>query len=60
MSIVPEGEDLRKAIKWISEEKENRPDEKINTLINEACVRFDLPPNDGEFLFRFYKKENVA
>jgi hypothetical protein len=59
MSMIPEGEDLRKAVKWISEERERRPNEKSITLINEACLRFDLQPNDGEFLIRFYQKENT-
>jgi len=56
MSIVPEGEALRNAIKWISEEHECHPDEKMNTLINKACIRFDLSPSDSEFIIRFYKK----
>jgi hypothetical protein len=60
MSILPEGESLRNAIKWISEEHELRTDEKMNTLINEACVRFDLPPNDSEFLIRFYKQKSAT
>ncbi|MFO7558670.1 MAG: hypothetical protein R6X10_07540 [Desulfobacterales bacterium] len=59
MSIVPQGEDLRKALKWISEERERRPNAKANTLINEACLRFDLQPKDAEFLTRFYQKENT-
>jgi len=60
MSIVPEGEALRNAIKWISEERECRPDEKMNVLINQACIRFDLSPVDSEFIFRFYKKESTS
>jgi hypothetical protein len=60
MSIMPEGEVLRKAIKWISEEQECRPEKTINKLINEACIRFDLSPNESEFIIRFYRKENVS
>jgi len=59
MSIIPQGEDLRKAVKWISEERERLPNKKISALINEACLRFDLPPNDAEFLSRFYQKEST-
>lgn len=58
MSMIPQGENLRKAVKWISEERERRPNEKINALIHEACLRFDLQPNDGEFMIRFYQKES--
>ncbi|MBT3311231.1 MAG: hypothetical protein HN379_04475, partial [Desulfobacteraceae bacterium] len=50
MSIMPEGDDLRKAIKWISEERDKNPDIKLEKLINEAGIRFDLPPNDTDFL----------
>jgi len=59
MNIIPQGEDLRKAVKWISEERERCPNKKISTLISEACLRFDLQPNDEEFLCRFYQKENT-
>ena len=55
MSIMPEGDDLRKAIKWISEERNKNPDIKLEKLINEAGIRFDLPPNDTDFLTRFVK-----
>jgi hypothetical protein len=60
MSIVPEGEALRNAIKWISEERACRPNEKMNTLINQACTRFDLSPGDSEFIIRFYKKDPAS
>jgi hypothetical protein len=58
MSIIPQGENLRKALKWISEERERCPNKKMSTLIDEACLRFDLQPNDGEFIMRFYQKES--
>jgi hypothetical protein len=57
MSIMPEGDDLRKAIKWISEERDNNPNLKLEKLINEAGIRFDLPPNDTDFLTRFVKDQ---
>ncbi|MBT7698340.1 MAG: hypothetical protein HN737_13130 [Desulfobacterales bacterium] len=57
MSIMPEGDDLRKAIKWISEERDKNPDIKLEKLINEAGIRFDLPPNDTDFLSRFVKDQ---
>jgi hypothetical protein len=57
MNIVPEGESLRKAIQWVSEEIESRPEEKLHKLVEEACTRFDLSPSDSEFIIRFYRKE---
>jgi len=54
MSILPEGEQLRKAIKWISDEHLDNPEARLFRLIEEACVKFDLSPNDEEFLMRFF------
>jgi len=53
---MPEGEGIRKAIKWISCEREEHPDKTIQQLINEATLRFDLSPREGEFLLGFYGK----
>ncbi|NVL89671.1 MAG: hypothetical protein HWN69_01575 [Desulfobacterales bacterium] len=54
MSIQPEGEDLRKATRWISDERLNNPKENLSSLIEQACVKFDLSPQDAEFLMRFF------
>jgi hypothetical protein len=57
MSILPEGEQLRKAVRWISEERQTREDANLAKLINEACIKFDLSPADTDFLFRFFTEE---
>ena len=49
-TIQPAGEELRKAVKWISEMRQDEPEKKISTLIEEACIRFDLTPVDAEWL----------
>lgn len=54
-SIMPEGESLRKAVKWISENRKATPDSPLQKLVNEATIRFDLSPMDGEFLIKFYR-----
>ena len=51
-NIMPEGNDLRNAVKWISEERMNHPEKKIRTVVDEACFKFNLSPVDAEFLFR--------
>lgn len=53
MSVLPEGEQLRKAVKWISEQRTDNPDTPLGKLISDASLKFDLPPKDEEFLFRF-------
>jgi hypothetical protein len=58
MTIQPEGEDLRKATRWISDERLNKPGASLRSLIEQACVRFDLPPKDAEFLMRFFTQKD--
>ena len=57
MSIMPQGEDLRKAVKWISEEREADPEATLSKLVDQACTKFNLSPIDCEFLYRFFKEE---
>jgi len=56
-TVQPEGEDLRKAVKWISEERKYDPEAQTSKLIEEACLKFDLSPMDAEYLFNFLKQE---
>ena len=56
MSIKPEGEHIRKAIKWISAERISNPQCGLLLLIEAACVKFDLSPKDETFLIRFLKE----
>ncbi|MGC2064283.1 MAG: hypothetical protein WA610_15035 [Thermodesulfovibrionales bacterium] len=53
MSIMPEGEQLKKALTWISEQRQDRPETSLFRIIEDACLKFDLPPKDEEFLLRF-------
>jgi hypothetical protein len=56
-TVMPEGDAIRKAIKWISTELNENPDRPLQKLVNEAVSRFDLSPKDSEFLISFYRKE---
>ena len=55
-TIMPEGEAIRKAVKWISDNLKDDPDQPIQKLINEANLRFNLTPKDAEYLFNFYRQ----
>ncbi len=57
MSIEPQGEALRKAIKFISEEKQAAPESPLNLLIQKACMKFDLTPKDADYLDWFYREQ---
>ena len=56
MSVMPEGENVRKAIKWISDKKQYEPEDcgPIMSMIEKAAKRFDLSPKDEQFLIRFF------
>ena len=54
-TVQPEGENIRKATKWIAEEKQYDPDKSISKLIEVACIKFDLSPMEAEFLARTLK-----
>jgi hypothetical protein len=56
-TILPKGEDLRKAVKWISEQRKYNPEAKPAKLVEEACLKFDLSPKDSEFLTKFALEE---
>jgi len=55
-TVMPEGEAIRKAVKWISAKHEEKPDVSLSKLIDEAVIKFDLSPLDSEFLHGFFKK----
>ena len=58
-NIVPEGEATRNAVKWISGNLQDDPDQSVQKLVNEAILRFDLSPKDSDFLIRFYSKKQA-
>ena len=55
--LLPEGEDLRRAVKWVSANIQENPDQSLNKLVHEAIFKFDISPKDAEFMQRFYRKE---
>lgn len=56
-TIMPEGENLRRAIKWISANLVENPNQPVQALIEEVVFKFDLSPKDAEFLMTFLRKE---
>lgn len=56
-TIQPQGEEIRKAVKWISEERQAGTKTDNNRLVEEAAIKFNLSPMDVEFLTKFVKEE---
>jgi hypothetical protein len=54
--ILPEGESLRRAVRWISDRFRDDPKAGFGKLINEAAIRFDLSPLEVEFLMNNWGK----
>jgi hypothetical protein len=50
MTIIPEGEALRRALAWIAENRQSEPRRSTLQLVDEAALRFDLTPNEEEWL----------
>jgi hypothetical protein len=58
LGVQPEGEQVRKAIKWISDERQyGRGNKPLKILVEEACSLFDLSPKEAEALSNFYRKK---
>lgn len=55
-TIMPEGEEIQKAIKWVSMNLEEKADQPLQKLVEKAVFKFDLSPVDTEFLIGFFKK----
>ena len=58
-TVMPEGENIRKAVKWISSELQDNPNKSLQKIVNDAVLRFDLSPKDAEFLTSFYRKDST-
>ncbi len=55
--VLPKGEDLRRAVKWVSANLQEDPDQSVQPLVQEAIFKFDLSPMDADFLIGFYGKK---
>ena len=51
-TIQPEGEQLRKAVKWVSSERQNDASISTQKLIGDAALQFNLSPMETEYLSR--------
>ncbi len=52
MGIQPQGDHLRNAVKWISEQRQENPEASLQSLIEKAGVMFNLSPKDEIYLSR--------
>ncbi len=58
-TIQPKGENVRRAVKWISEMLKEEESRAMEPLIEKASRQFNLSPKEEDFLRSFYKEEGV-
>jgi hypothetical protein len=54
--LLPDGEDLRRAVKWVSGNLQEDAGQPVQPLVQQAIFKFDLSPRDAEFLIMFYSQ----
>lgn len=50
--IVPQGEGLRRALRWLDDRVRDEPKADRSKLVSDASVRFDLSPMEEDFLLQ--------
>ena len=59
-TLMPKGEKIRKAVKWISEMLKEDPDKTPSDMIPVASEKFNLSPKEEEFLVSFYSEDKCS
>ncbi len=54
--LLPDGEDIRRAVKWVSLNLQENPGQPVGPLVQEAIFKFDLSPRDADFLIIFFSQ----
>jgi hypothetical protein len=55
-AILPEGEHVRRAVRWISDQRRDEPGQSSLKLVGEASFRFDLSPLEEEWLLHTFTR----
>lgn len=58
-TVMPEGKNVEKAIKWVSASIEENAKQSVPQLVNKAVLKFDLSPKDTEFISGFFKNRKA-
>ena len=55
--MQPQGDNIRRAVKWISDERQDNPSTPLFKLIESASQKFNLSPADATALEHILKEE---
>jgi hypothetical protein len=58
--LLPQGEGLRRALRWLDERAREEPAAERLRLVGEAAARFDLSPVEEEFLLTNWTRAGAA
>jgi hypothetical protein len=56
-TIIPQGQRIRQAVKFISAERMEDDKKPIRKLIQEASLKFNLSPKEEQDLVNFYREK---
>ena len=56
-TILPHSELLRRAVSYVNDTRNDSPERKLASIIDEAAMRFNLSPLDGEALQRLFSSD---
>ncbi|MDY6880104.1 MAG: hypothetical protein V2J25_01300 [Desulfatiglans sp.] len=56
-TIQPKGENVRQAVRWISDNRKEDPTRSIPQLVQEASLIYNLSPKEEDFLRSFYQED---
>lgn len=54
--LLPEGEEWRRAMCWVSRQLQDDPAHPWRPLVQEATFKFDLSPREAELLLDFFRQ----
>jgi hypothetical protein len=52
--IMPQSELLRRAVQYVNDARTDFPEKSLAAVIDEAAMRFNLSPLDGDALYRLF------
>jgi len=58
-TIAPKGAALREAVRYVSDGLGRENSDPLIQLVEHATLRFDLNPNQAEYLLRFYRSSST-
>jgi hypothetical protein len=56
-TIMPDSEQIRKAVKWVSAERQADANQSTQKLIENAAMQFNLSPMEVEYLTKLVSSE---